>query len=167
MDPEEWQPQLQSLCAEAGAAIALVEALPKVRATGAARWLSPTKAVLQLSNRYKWEDIFWFSFFHEAAHILLHRKKQIFIEPARPAEREALDPELRELEADADAFASKTLIPSRFDHYLATMSLSEVDRFARQLNLAPAIVVGRMQHDGFMKMSVGNRLRRRFEFVPD
>ena len=36
--------------------------------------------MVQLSLRGKFEDLLWFTFFHEAGHILLHGKKEVFIE---------------------------------------------------------------------------------------
>jgi HTH-type transcriptional regulator / antitoxin HigA len=33
-----------------------------------------------LSFRYKTNDHFWFSLFHELAHLLLHGKKSLFLE---------------------------------------------------------------------------------------
>lgn len=71
----------------------IVPHFSKGRANGATRWISPSKAVIQLSLRYKWEDIFWFTFFHEAGHVVLHQKKQVFVEPQKPREGlEAAEP---------------------------------------------------------------------------
>ena len=73
-------PKTTTLCSNAGVAVAFVPELPRTRVCGATRWLSPTKALIQLSLRYKTDDQLWFTFFHEAAHILLHSKKTIFVE---------------------------------------------------------------------------------------
>ena len=62
-DPSEWQPELVRMCAAAGVAVVILEAFRGARANGATRWLSPSKALIQMSLRYRWEDIFWFSFF--------------------------------------------------------------------------------------------------------
>ncbi|MCY4394339.1 MAG: HigA family addiction module antitoxin [Rhodospirillaceae bacterium] len=72
--------QAATLCNENGVALALVPPLPKSVLTAAARWLSPRKAVIQLSTRYKSDGRLWFGFFHEAAHILFHSKKKIFVD---------------------------------------------------------------------------------------
>lgn len=162
LDPDGWWPQLQTRCATAGVAVAIVKSYPGEKAHGATRWLTPEKALLQLSLRYKWEDIFWFSFFHEAAHVVLHRKKEGFLELSAK-QRAALGAEL-DLEQEADRFASRRLIPAVHDRRLQTLTLSEVDGFAQQLGIAPAIVVGRLQHDGSIPYSHGNALRRRFVF---
>ena len=60
--------------------VVLVPELPKTHVYGFTRWLTSNKALVQLSLRYKTDDILWFTFFHEAAHILLHGKKDIFFE---------------------------------------------------------------------------------------
>ncbi|VAW51008.1 Antitoxin HigA / unknown domain [hydrothermal vent metagenome] len=48
--------------------------------SGATRWISANKVVIQISLRYKTDDHLWFIFFHEAGHILLHGKKELFLE---------------------------------------------------------------------------------------
>lgn len=166
--PEEWEPEVSRLCAAAGVAVVIVPHFSRARANGSTRWISPTKAIIQLSLRYKWEDIFWFSFFHEAGHVVLHRKKQIFVEPPKPHEGlEEADPTTVRLEREADRFASRTLIPPRYERRLRQLSLADIPAFAEQLQIAPAIVVGRMQHDGLLPYSQGHELRQRFEFAED
>jgi HTH-type transcriptional regulator/antitoxin HigA len=158
--PEEWHPELVRVCAEAGVAVVIVAGLPRTRAHGAARWISPGKALIQLSLRYRWEDIFWFSFFHEAAHVLLHRKKQVFVEPAKRLGREGADPEALRLEDEADRFASRTLIPQQFENRLRRLTVAEIPAFAQQIGVAAAIVVGRLHHEGLLPYNQGNHLRR-------
>ncbi|UUY05724.1 HigA family addiction module antitoxin [Svornostia abyssi] len=161
LEPEEWHPLLVKKCAEAGVAVVIVDTFKGARANGATRWLSPTKALIQLSLRYTWEDIFWFTFFHEAGHVLLHRKKERFVE-VPPSKR---DDSIAELEQEADRFAGRTLIPQHFERRLPRLTLNDVPGFARELGIAPAIVVGRLQHDRLLPHSRGNDLRRQFEFV--
>jgi HTH-type transcriptional regulator/antitoxin HigA len=161
LDPEDWHPQLQTACAEAGVAVVVVDAFDGARANGATRWLSPTKALIQLSLRHSWEDIFWFTLFHEAGHVALHRKKDVFLE----GEGGTGDgDELARLEREADRFAARTLIPPHYDRQISHLTLAEVPAFADRLGVAPAIVVGRLQHDGLLPFSHGNKLRRRFQF---
>lgn len=168
LDPTEWQPEVAQLCAAAGVAVVVVPHFSKARANGATRWVSPTKAVIQLSLRYKWEDVFWFSFFHEAGHVVLHRKKQLFVEPPKPHEGlDAADPDTVRLEREADRFAGRTMIPPRYERRLRQLRLSDVPDFAEQLGIAPAIVVGRMQHDGLLPYNQGHHFRRKLEFAED
>ncbi len=129
-------------CAAAGVAVVLVPEFPKLGICGATRWLSPDKALIQLSLHYKRADQLWFSFFHEAGHILLHGKRDIFIEQKKSS---------RDLqEQEADRFASDFLIPrERYESFVLIGDFSNlaIAAFAKQLNVAPGIVVGRLQHD--------------------
>ena len=161
----EWQPKLVDLCAEAGVAVVIVEHFKAAKVNGATRWLSPGRALIQLSIRYRWEDIFWFTFFHEAGHVLLHKKKEVFVEPEKRPKAGSIDPKLLELENEANRFAKRVLIPARFESRLPTMEIKEVQAFAKHLGIAPAVVVGRLQHEKYIDFSQGNHLRRRLEIV--
>lgn len=77
--PDVFVPQLIALCAKAGVAVVFVPELPHTGISGATRWLNKEKALIQLSLRYKSNDHLWFTFFHEAGHILKHGK-DVFLE---------------------------------------------------------------------------------------
>ena len=148
-------PELQKHCANAGVAVVVVPELPKTRANGATQWLSKDKALIQLSLRYRREDVLWFTFFHEAGHILLHGKRQVFVDSGKfTGEVE---------EEQANRFAADLLIPpkplKRFFTETA-FSETEVARFARDVGIDPGIVVGRLQNDKRIKHSHLNGLRR-------
>lgn len=162
-DPADWFPALQERCAAAGVAVVVVEAYKGVKANGATRWLSPEKALIQLSLRHAWIDIFWFSFFHEAGHVVLHRKKGIFVEV--PSKHRSDDPQERQLEDEADRFASRTLIPPAFDRRLKSLAAADVPAFAKTIGVSPAIVVGRLMHDGLLPWNsrLGNQYRARLK----
>lgn len=147
-------PQLKTLCAESGVALVFVRELPNTGISGATRWLSKDKALIQLSLRYKSNDHLWFTFFHEAGHILKHGK-EVFLE----INGKGLD---GEKEAEADQFARDELIPpaswqgflETFDHSTAAVRI-----FAKQIDIAPGIVVGRLQHDKIWTYQRGNELK--------
>lgn len=154
---EVFQQELQERCAAAGVAVEFVPSLPKSRISGATRWLTPETALIQLSLRYRSDDQLWFSFFHEAGHILLHGKREVFLEGAN-----GLDPKK---EAEADDFAANLLIPRQeWDHLRAggIPALAEVESFADRIGIAPGIVVGRLQHERIFPFNRGNKLKRRF-----
>src|SRR5439155_13162062 len=69
-DADIFVPRATDLCRAAGVALVVLPELPATRAYGATRWLTPSKAMLQLSLRGKTDDFLWFTFFHECAHIL-------------------------------------------------------------------------------------------------
>jgi HTH-type transcriptional regulator/antitoxin HigA len=161
--PEIFQPELVRLCAETGVAVVFIQELPKTRASGATRWLRPHKALIQLSIRYKTDDHLWFAFFHESAHILLHGKRDVFLEGKSVAAVEDLMKE-----EEANKFAADILIPpmelKRFLVSGQQRSKVGIEQFAAEIGVAPGIVVGRLQHDGILPPSHCNELKRRFEW---
>jgi HTH-type transcriptional regulator/antitoxin HigA len=150
---------LRSILASNGVALALVPALPKTAAHGATHWLGPNKAVLQLSDRYKRADIFWFSFFHEIGHLLLHGKRPgVYVNRIR-GERDAN-------EREADRFATDTLIPPDAFTEFATrprFSAAAVRDFADAIGIHPGIVVGRLQYERLVPRTHLNALREDFD----
>jgi hypothetical protein len=52
--------------------------------SGVTRWLSSNKTLIKQSLHHKTDDHFWFTFFHEAGRILLHGKKEAFLETNDP-----------------------------------------------------------------------------------
>ncbi len=148
--------RLIALCASVGVALVFTPELPKTHLSGIARWLSKDKALIQLSLRHKKNDHMWFSFFHEAGHILLHGKKKMFIDEGKGGGDHA------EVEAEANRFASDHLIPARdYATFAAENDLSAagIKRFARRLGIAPGIVVGRLQHERLIPHWKHNELR--------
>src|SRR5439155_27043796 len=135
--PEVALKRLRAICAEAGVAVVFLPDIGKTRTSGAARWMTPTKALIQLSDRFKADDRFWFSFFHEAAHLLLHSKKELFVSDGNE------DNLSQQEEDEANSFAANQLIPRRFEPELENLRTdAEVIAFARHLGIAPGIVVG-------------------------
>ena len=148
--------ETERLCNEAGVSFVLVEPLPRTALSGAARWLSPRKAVIQLTARHRTDDHLWFSFFHEAAHVLLHSKKGVFVDEANGNGAE--------LESEANDWASNTLIPQRAWHrFVVTSPLGAlaVRAFAEEQGIAPGIVVGMLQHKGLLPWTHLNALKVR------
>lgn len=164
LPPEQFVPQLVQLCASAGVAVVFVPQLPKARVSGATCWLAPEKALIQLSLRYKTDDHLWFSFFHEAGHILLHGKRDFFLENDVDNESEK--------EKEANRFAADILIPpDELAAFLNSVppgrfpSTEAVRDFALHIGVAPGIVAGWLQHDGDVPHSHFNRMKRRLAWV--
>ena len=80
--PEVFEPRVRALLRRGGVGFVLVPAIPRARVSGVARWSSPLHPLVQLSPYGKTSDKFWLSFFHEAAHILLHAsaKKPVWLD---------------------------------------------------------------------------------------
>jgi HTH-type transcriptional regulator / antitoxin HigA len=156
----EWLEPLTSLCASLGIALVIVKELPRCRINGATRWISPDKAMIALSLRHRRNDIFWFTLFHEMCHLLRHSKKETFVDGT-----DRID---TDLEAEADAFASRVLIPPKAAARLSSLrTLADVHEFAMQLGVADGVVVGRMQHDGLIPHNQWSSAFVRYRFADD
>jgi HTH-type transcriptional regulator/antitoxin HigA len=155
----DFERQMVEFCAESGVALVFVPEIPGTRSSGAARWLTPTKGLIQLSLRHKSDDHFWFSFFHEAGHLLLHSKKTTFVTSDNTVDQLAED--------EANEFAASLLIPKKFDDELRRLcTAAEIKAFATKLGIAPGIVVGRLQREKILDWSASeNKLKRRIGFV--
>ena len=158
--PEHFVPDMQDICADAGVAVVFVPALPKTGVSGATRWINKNKAIIQLSLRYKTDDQLWFTFFHEAGHILLHGKKQLFLEDSNGSDSDK--------ERQANCFSEEMLIPAqKFSDFIAKQRLNKASiiSFAKSVGIAPGIVVGRLQYKKILKPEFCNDLKQRFEWA--
>lgn len=162
--PEKFEPQIKTLCSEAGVNLALIPAIPRIRVSGVARWIDSKRPLIQLSLYSKTNDRFWFTFFHEAAHIILHSKKAVFLDSDRVASSAVRGRQ----EQEADDFASNMLIPQKCLHELKCLphTKAAVERFAKDAGIHPGIVVGRMQHESVLRYrTVLNKLKDKFQFI--
>jgi hypothetical protein len=170
LDTQDGLDRAQLLCTKAGVAVVLVPELPGTRLSGCARWLDDKHAMVGLTVRYKWADQLWFTFFHEIAHILLHRLQRTFVidNAADHMGDGVVDPEMARYEEEADRFARDTLIPpAALAEFLRrhgeTLTNEEIHGFAGSLGVGPGIVIGRLQHDGVLQHWQGNKLRQKLE----
>jgi HTH-type transcriptional regulator/antitoxin HigA len=154
--------RLQTECASAGVCLVFVPEVQGTRVWGVTRWLSTGRPLLQLSGRYQTDDHFWFTLFHEAGHILLHSRRELFLEEEEQDENEK--------EAEANAFARELLIPeNRYRGFrrLGSHNCAAVSRFAYELGIAAGIVVGCLQHDGILDRKECNNLKKRVPIFED
>lgn len=140
--PADFFAQAQALCLNAGVKVVVTPCLPKAPINGAARWVHEHPLV-QLSCRYQRHDIFWFSFFHELGHILMHGKKDIFLEEIDYSEKDL------QKEGEADDFAVHwTLSPEQEAILSQSSPLTEslIVQLAKEWGTHPGILVGRLQY---------------------
>lgn len=150
---------LQEICAGCGVAVVYVPKLREAPISGATRWFH-NMPLIQLSGRYKTNDHFWFTFFHEAGHILLHGKKEIFLEEVKGTPRD------EEKEEEANQFAAKWLLTeSQLNEILENdqFDTEMVIEYADKFRTPAGIIIGRLQHLGLIKFSEGNYLRQKIE----
>lgn len=156
--------KLVSKCAEVGVALVLVPEVQGTHVSGAAHQTDRGTRVVQLSGRYKRDDQFWFSFFHEAGHILMTPGRLVIdganIEDVVRGDR-GTDEEL------VDGFARDLLLPRQLvDEFVAEHpqpTEADVRFFARSSAVSPGIVVGRLQRDGIIGPAKLNHLKKRVD----
>jgi addiction module HigA family antidote len=136
--PAEFIPKMRDLCAQAGVALVLVPAMSGTPWYDAVEWLTTDKVMVLLSLRGRRDDQFWFSFYHEAAHVLLHGRKPLFLDD---------DSSEGDREKQANKFAEGFLIPpSQRERLKGLRSKAQVKALAEEMGIAPGIVVGQYQH---------------------
>jgi len=153
---------LKALCADAGVVLAFVPSFRGTHVSGVARWLGD-RPLIQLSLLGKWNDVFWFSFFHEVAHILKHPKRAVFLDDAT-----SVATAKSKEEKEADQFAADVLIAPQDHKRLGQIDLNNqgIRAFASQINIHPGIVVGCLQHLGLLAWaSPMNQLKDRYQIT--
>lgn len=158
--PNDFFSQIQALCNYAGVKVVHTPCLPKAPIHGSTRWLGDIP-LIQLSGRYRRNDIFWFTFFHEIGHILLHGKKYISIENIE------YDGENQAYEKEANMFSANLLLSKEEEEEIlrkVTLTDSDVINFAKEFKTHPAIIIGRLQHKKLVPFSLGNNLCKPIDF---
>ena len=151
--PDNFFSELKRLCEEAGVIVVHTPCLPGAPIHGSTRWINESP-LIQLSARYRQNDIFWFTFFHEAAHILKHGKKYVSLENVQ------YDSQDEEKEKEADDFAVEwTFSEKEEKKVLDSTPLTEDDvhQFAKEFNTHPGIIIGRFHHKKLIHYSVGRK----------
>lgn len=155
--------KLQKVFAAAGVIVVLLPEVRGTRLSGAARWLSRDRALVQLSLRHKSDDQFWFTLFHECGHLVESAGRRDFVDaPTDVGSASASGEELI-----ADQFARDTLIPAYDFAELvgnADFGPDAVRAFARAIDIAPGIVVGRLQQDRHVEPNKLNFLKQRYSW---
>jgi len=160
-----WLEELQSLCASCGVALVYTPCIAKAPIYGATRWIKNNSIpLIQITDRQKDYNAFWFTFFHELGHILYHGKKDIFIDGI-----ESITPD-EEKEEEADAFASRMLLSDKernelfqYPNYNRELILQLSKKFKKH----PGIVVAQVQrqYNHLYKDARLNSLKTKVEFA--
>lgn len=154
--PQVFIPELTKLCANSGVLVSVVRALGGLPVSGAARTYRGAP-MIQLSARYLSDDHFWFTFFHEAGHVMLHSLETPFLDfdDVQDGATEV------SVESEANSFASSMLVGDcglRINSY----SHKAILDLAKMVGVAPGIIVGQLQHSGIIPRNYLNKLKRRY-----
>lgn len=156
--PEKFFPELREICARFGVALCVAKAPTGCKASGATWFTDSGTAICLLSFRYGYDDQFWFTFFHEIGHLILHSDRGMFLEDG--------DLVVSDEELEANAFSQNVLVPREFREDLAGVPTTHiaVANYARKLKIAPGIVVGQMQHLGLLPHGWLTRLKKKYDW---
>jgi len=142
--------KLQKILNSCGIALVLLPHFKNTKVNGATFWLDNDKAVILMSLRGGFSDVFWFSFFHEIGHIVLHPKREVFLEDGYS------DDKLKIQENEADNFARELLIKDKlFNTFIENgdFTKNSILAFAKEQNIKTSIVVGRLMHEEIIKFN--------------
>ena len=131
---------------EQGIQVVVERRLPRTYLDGAVIMTDKLSPVIGLTLRHDRIDNFWFTLIHELAHLSLHldNESSIFYDDLDMEAED--DPRERE----ADYLAGEALIPDEVWNQSPASHLRSpeaAEHLAKQLNIHPAIVAGRMRHD--------------------
>ena len=162
-NPARFVPELVALCADHGVSLVVLRTPGGCPASGASRYLDGHPQIV-LSARYRTDDHFWFSFFHEAAHLVLHDRSAVFIDEFFQSPDEgAVSAE----ERGADDFAGERLIPAdaRSEFNRLRPLPRDIIAFARASGTSPGVIVGQLQSSGRLGWGTRlNGLKRRYRW---
>lgn len=158
--PNDFFEQLQKLCLACGVKVVYTPCIKKAPLSGATRWIDDNP-LIQLTGRYKQNDRFWFTFFHEAGHILLHGKKDIFLEEIEYSEAD------RRKESEANEFAVEWTFSNEQEKEVLEakpLTIESIQKFAKKFNTHPALMIGRFHKKELLHYSKGRDFFVKLEF---
>jgi len=155
-NPSTFKAEIKRLCNECGVNVIFTPMISKATISGAVRWVGG-RPLIQLSLRGKYNDRFWFTFFHEVGHILLHSKKDYFLEGT---DNEFISQRIEEKEADE--FSADFLIPKeKLNEFILKRDKSPnaMIRLAKEIGIHSGIVVGQLQNAGYISKTYLNDMK--------
>ncbi len=140
--------KLQQIFSECGIAFKVVKNFRGAPVQGFIKETVSHRLILCLTIRRQRADTFWFTLFHEIAHILNRDFSARFVD---------FDSIQSEQEGKADTFASNYLIdPEIYREFLrsvTTITWPDIQELAEKAQVTPYIVLGRLQNDGYLDWS--------------
>lgn len=152
------QPELEKEFAECGIAFKIVENFKGAPVQGFIKKTNDEALVLCMTIRASFADIFWFTLFHEIAHIINEDTKNTFVD---------FESVSSETESKADDFAKNALIPlAKFNEFAIekNYSLGAIKILASECGVCPFIVIGRLMKEGLIEWNAYTEHRTRYKW---
>lgn len=133
---------------DAGVIFFVLPHLSKTYLDGAA-FFSGSNPAIVYTGRYKRIDNFWFTVAHEIAHIINHinDKTPFILDNFSNKERSRIEDEANELAA---RILKHNEITAFLEPYLSYLTTSRVEECADKYEIHPAIIIGKLAHDGMV-----------------
>lgn len=130
---------------KAGIHFIIEEHLKNTHLDGSSMLMPDGSPLIALTLRYDRLDSFWFTLFHELAHVKLHlsNKSKAFFD-------DMTNEMLKEIEKEADSYANKMLIPQaewQKEHFSKYSEIGDIEYFADRIKISPAIPAGRIRYE--------------------
>ncbi len=176
---KEIEEDLKQTCKNVGVAVVFVPSLPNSGLRGAAYkekdegsygsafWGNKDKAVILLSDYSKSEERVWFTFFHEAAHILYHSKKTMFIDENKVGNADD------KIESEANEFSAEFIISdkdfsefkNKYHNNISGIKIADIKSFAEKIGISGGLLLEKLQHEKLLPYSFpSGNIKRRLEF---
>ncbi len=137
--------KIQQILSKCGIAFEVVKNFRGAPVQGFIKEFASQNIILCLTIRGKRADRFWFTLFHEIAHILNDDFKHRFVD---------FDSIKDETEAQADALACEMLIePSMYKSFIHSgegFTWPVIVKWAKKMHIEPFILLGRLQNDSIL-----------------
>ncbi len=138
----DYLPELERVFSECGVVLVYAPKMKNAPVQGATKWIDSDKVLLMLNTTNKDEGKFWFNLFHEIGHILLHGKKDPYINLENDSDTQE--------EKEANDFAEKNLV-SDFNQFYKIYKKEKnlkktIQEFAKKNGVPPAVIAGMLTH---------------------
>lgn len=151
---------------KAGIHVVIEKHLEKTHLDGSSMLMPDGSPLIALTLRYDRLDSFWFTLFHELAHVKLHlsNKSKAFFD-------DMTNEMHKEIEKEADSYANQMLIPEnawKNEHLNRYSETGDIQYFADKLKISPAIPAGRIRYESknykmFTRLIGNGTVKKMFE----
>lgn len=159
MKASEVQKQLEKIFSECGIAFRIVKNFRGAPVQGFIKKTEDENLVLCMTIRNSFADIFWFTLFHEIAHIINGDTKNKFVD---------FESVSGEIESKADKFASNILISSNeYKRFISRgdFSLNAINKFSDECGVGTFIVIGRLMKEKMIGWECYSKERIRYKWA--
>lgn len=159
LNPNQIQKKLENIFSECGIAFKIVKNFKGAPVQGFIKKMEDEKLILCMTIRGGFADLFWFTLFHEIAHIINGDVKNRFVD---------FDSVSNEAESKADKMAKNLLISLRvYKKFISygDYSLAAIKEFAKLNEIEPFIVIGRMMKEEVIGWDCYSNERPRYKWA--